>query len=247
MVKHWWRSNWHHKGRVGTWLFSVDRPKAAVLPTPHVLALPRTVAATRPAQTGGLGVRACGGLEANLASGFPNTAGHQARLFRRVCYVRATPGNPSLELKYMRPFKPYTSDAEIAAIGAALINRTLPKAEWTHAAHFAAVLWLIACRPDIDVAQALPCIIRAYNEATGVANTANSGYHETITQASIRAARVFYAVRRNEFLYRVCNELLGSRLGDPAWLLEYWRHETLFSEVARRRWVGPDIKEAVLF
>ena len=161
--------------------------------------------------------------------------------------MRTAPGNPSLEFRYMRPFKPYTSDAEIAAIGAALINRTLPKAEWTHAAHFAAVLWLIACRPDIDAVQALPCIIRAYNEATGVANTANSGYHETITQASIRAARVFYAGRRNDCLYRVCNELLGSRLGDPGWLLEYWRRETLFSEVARRRWVGPDIKEAVLF
>jgi hypothetical protein len=147
----------------------------------------------------------------------------------------------------MRPFKPYASDAEIAAIGAALINRTLPKAEWTHAAHFAAVLWLIACRKDIDTAQVLPCIIRAYNEATGVANTAHSGYHETITQASIRAARAFYAAYRNDDLHHVCNELLRSRLGDPAWLLEYWRRETLFSEVARRRWVGPDIKEAFLF
>jgi hypothetical protein len=89
----------------------------------------------------------------------------------------------------VRKFSPFTSNDEIAAIGLGLIGRTLPKPQWTHAAHFAAALWMIACRPDLVAERDMPGIIRAYNEATGVMNTDHAGYHETITQASLRAAR----------------------------------------------------------
>jgi len=44
----------------------------------------------------------------------------------------------------MHPFVPFTSDDEILEIGYGLMDRTLPKAAWTHAAHFAAVIWLLA-------------------------------------------------------------------------------------------------------
>ena len=43
--------------------------------------------------------------------------------------------------------------------------------------------------------------IRAYNEATGVANTYTEGYHETITQASLRAARSFLLQERGRSLF----------------------------------------------
>jgi hypothetical protein len=82
----------------------------------------------------------------------------------------------------------FSSDAEICAIGEALLARTLPKPAWTHPAHFAAAVWLIRCRPDLRAKPVMPGIIRAYNAATGVANTPTGGYHETITQASIGAA-----------------------------------------------------------
>jgi hypothetical protein len=42
---------------------------------------------------------------------------------------------------------------------------------------------------NLDVTAEMPKLIRTYNEATGVANTDTSGYHETITLVSIRAAR----------------------------------------------------------
>ena len=110
----------------------------------------------------------------------------------------------------MPTFTPLRRDEELAAIGRGLMTRTLPKSEWTHAAHFASALWLIACCPEIDVAQAMPGMIRSYNEATGGANTDTSGYHETITQASLRAARAFLAERAGLPLYAVCNELMAS-------------------------------------
>src|ERR1700757_4133729 len=91
----------------------------------------------------------------------------------------------------MRTYAPFTSDDEIAAISNGLEERTLPKTRWTHAAHFAATLWFLRFRPEVDLSRSMPTLIRAYNESIGGANTDTSGYHETITQASIRAARAF--------------------------------------------------------
>ena len=49
----------------------------------------------------------------------------------------------------------------------------------------------------------MPTMIRAYNEATGGANTETRGYHETITQASLRAARSFLMERPKKPLFEV--------------------------------------------
>lgn len=143
----------------------------------------------------------------------------------------------------MRTFVAFNSEEEIGVIGRGLIDRTLPKTVWTHAAHFAATLWLLRCRPEIDLPRAMPGYIRSYNEAAGGVNTDSSGYHETITQASIRAARAFLAVRPTEPLFATCNTLMWSSLGEPDWLLEYWTRPRLFSVEARRIWVEPDLRE----
>jgi hypothetical protein len=142
----------------------------------------------------------------------------------------------------MRTFVPFTSDDEIVSIGSGLVDRTLPKTVWTHAAHFAAVLWLLKNRSVVEVSREMPGFIRAYNEATGGANTETSGYHETITQASIRAARDFLSGAPPQPLYMTCNALMCSRLGEPDWLLEYWTRPRLFSVEARRAWFEPDIR-----
>ena len=141
----------------------------------------------------------------------------------------------------METFVPFTSDEAIVAIGQGLVTRTLPKSEWTHAAHFASTLWVLAYHPDWDAARKIPELIRAYNEATGVANTDISGYHETITQASLAAARAFLERRRELPLYEVCNALMESPLGKSDWILTYWSREKLFSVEARRSWVEPDL------
>jgi hypothetical protein len=133
------------------------------------------------------------------------------------------------EMTNMRRFDPFTSDEEIATIGFGLLDRTLPKIAWTHAAHFAATLWLLRCRPEVEISREMPGIM--------------SGYHETITQASIRAARAFLVEAPQRPLFVTCNALMHSRLGAPEWLLEYWTRPRLFSVEARREWVEPDIKE----
>lgn len=142
----------------------------------------------------------------------------------------------------MRTFVPFTSNDEVAAIGHGLTNRTLPKPAWTHAAHFASALWLLSSCPEADCFRRMPDLIRAYNEATGVANTDTSGYHQTITIASLRAARAFLAEDPSRPLFMTCNALLSSHLGKSNWLLAYWSRPRLFSAEARRIWVDPDLE-----
>jgi hypothetical protein len=133
----------------------------------------------------------------------------------------------------------FISDAGIDRIGRGLLDRSLPKAEWTHAGHFAAALWLLR-QPHIEAMREMPGLIRAYNEATGVPNTDSGGYHETITLASLRAARAWLAARPAMALHETLNELLASALGRSDWPLRYWSRPVLFCAQARRSWVEPD-------
>lgn len=133
-----------------------------------------------------------------------------------------------------------TSDADIEHIARGLVDRTLPKADWTHAAHFAAALWLLRHRGEATFRD-MPPLIRAYNESTGVANTDTSGYHETITIASLRLARAWLAERSGMALHAALAELLASPFGRSDWLLAHWSRERLFSSAARRDWLDPDL------
>ena len=135
----------------------------------------------------------------------------------------------------------FDSDAAIERIGRGLLDRSLPKAEWTHAAHFAAAFWLLR-QPDLEAIRHMPGLIRAYNESTGVANTDSGGYHETITMASLRAAHAWLTITPSAPLHQALNELLLSKYGRSDWLLAYWTRPVLFSVAARRNWVEPDLR-----
>lgn len=134
------------------------------------------------------------------------------------------------------------TNTDIERIARGVIDRTLPKAEWTHAAHFAAALWMIT-RHGPDAERLMPGMIRAYNEATNTPNTDTGGYHETITLASLRAARFMLEAHPDTALSDVLAALMAREFGKSGWLLAYWRKETLFSVEARRVWVEPDVKK----
>ena len=84
--------------------------------------------------------------------------------------------------------------------------------------------------------------ICAYNESVGTANTDTSGYHETITR--------FYVVIIDRFLSTVDRtadpdvlaDLLIAQYGDRRLPLHHYSEKRLFSPVARRAWVEPDLR-----
>ena len=134
-----------------------------------------------------------------------------------------------------------SDELSIERLALALLDRTLPKTEWTHAGHFAAALWLCRHRPARTAPDAIRRIITRYNEATDTPNTEGGGYHHTITLASMRAAadhldRAGAAAP----LHRVLAALMASELGHRDWLMAYWTRETLFGVAARRNWIAPD-------
>lgn len=135
----------------------------------------------------------------------------------------------------------FETDADIAALLDAFRGRTLPKEKWTHAAHWAAALGLIA-EDEAAAHRDMPGMIRAYNESVDGRNTETEGYHETITIASLKAAaHALSGAPEGTPLHVVLSGLLAGPCGKPDWILDYWRKETLFSVKARREWVEPDV------
>jgi hypothetical protein len=135
---------------------------------------------------------------------------------------------------------PLLTDAEIDYVARGLIDRSLPKTAWTHAAHFAAALWLLR-RSGLRAMHEMGPLIMAYNEATGVANTDTGGYHETITLASLRAAHAWLLSRPDAPLQVILGELLASPIGRSDWVFRYWSRPLLLSVAARKAWVEPNL------
>ena len=144
----------------------------------------------------------------------------------------------------MTDYRPrlFTSDAEIANLGEGMVARTLPRPEWTHEAHLAATTYLLLRRPDIDLDNKLPGLIRRYNESVGGVNSDTEGYHETITRVFLHGVRLFLAeADTSEPLHVLVNKLLLSPMGRRDWPLRFYSRERLFSVEARREFVTPNI------
>jgi phosphoribosylanthranilate isomerase len=124
---------------------------------------------------------------------------------------------------------------------AAFLDRTLPKALWTHEAHLRVGLWHVRRFGPRDALDRLRTSIRAYNVSVGGENSDTAGYHETITR--------FYVIRISDFLSHakqsatddvLADELL-QREHDRELPLRFWSRARLFSRDARREWVAPDL------
>jgi hypothetical protein len=138
---------------------------------------------------------------------------------------------------------PFASDAQVQALGRGLVERTLPRPEWTHFAHLSAAAWIIAGQSALNPERDMPDVIRAYNVSVGGENTDTAGYHHTITLASLAMVRRFLAERpTGEPLHQSVNALVTSELANKDWLLGYWSRPVLFSVEARRGWVEPDLQ-----
>ena len=136
--------------------------------------------------------------------------------------------------------RPFADDAAVRRVGEGMLARSLAKSEWTHEAHLATCAWLILERPDIGPERDLPDLIRGYNESVGGVNDATQGYHETITQVSIRGVRRSLARSDGALVDRV-NALLHAPEGRRDWPLRFYSRERLFSAEARLGWVEPDL------
>ena len=136
---------------------------------------------------------------------------------------------------------PWPSDDELVDLVRRFQSQTLPKSEWTHAAHLAVGAWHVHTYGADDALDRLRRGIQALNASHGTANTDTSGSHETITRCYVTLIAAFLSQAP---AYRGVAErvqlLLTSPLAARDALLACYTTETLFSVEARRGLVPPD-------
>lgn len=133
-------------------------------------------------------------------------------------------------------------ESQTDRLAAAFLDRSLPKAEWTHEAHLRVGLWHLLRFPPDDALDRLRDGIREYNAATGGANSDTAGYHETITRFYVTVIAGFVrAADRTRTADDLAAEVVAA-LGRKDLPLEFWSRGILFSTAARRAWVEPDLR-----
>ncbi|ATE65335.1 hypothetical protein [Rhizorhabdus dicambivorans] len=136
----------------------------------------------------------------------------------------------------------FADDEAIRHVGRGLLDRSLPKEQWTHEAHLAACLWIVTERPEIDPGREMRAIISGYNLAVGGVNDDHGGYHDSITHCFIAGVRNWLARCRATSLVDRVNGLLLAPEGRRDWPLDFYSRERLFSVEARRTRIEPDLK-----
>jgi hypothetical protein len=120
-------------------------------------------------------------------------------------------------------------------------SRRLPRESWTHAAHLVAGCWYAWHLPMPMALDEIRVRIRAHNESVGTANTDSSGYHESITRLYMQVIAAHVTQHRAAGFDEALHLLLASPIAERDWLFTHYTRETLFSVLARREWVAPDL------
>jgi len=133
------------------------------------------------------------------------------------------------------------TDAELDSLVRRFADCTLPKPEWTHAAHLAVGLWHVSRHGGDGALARLRAAISQLNESHGTVNSPTGGYHETITRAYVHLLAAFVAERSDKTAAELVTAMLESPLADRKALLRFYSHERLDSVEARLGWVEPDL------
>ena len=131
---------------------------------------------------------------------------------------------------------------DAAALAARFTALTLPKDEWTHAAHLTVGAWHVDRHGPVEALTLLRDGIRRLNESHGNANTATDGYHETITAAYVALLAAYLEACPSGLPLDACVvRLLAGPLASRDMLFTFYSRERLQSVEARAGWVEPDL------
>ena len=137
----------------------------------------------------------------------------------------------------------YKTDEEVNLLAKSFEERTLAKADWTHAAHLLVGLYYCYHHPLGVAKNLISDGIYWLNDAHGTPNTETSGYHETLTVFWLRTiANYLEKTGRDAGLAALANGLLAT-IDDSNLPLRYYSRERLFSTEARLNYVEPDLED----
>jgi hypothetical protein len=135
---------------------------------------------------------------------------------------------------------PYADDAQVRQVLEAFQHATLPRSAWNHRAHLTVALSFARALSAADALNAMRHAIRRYNEAVGIENTPQSGYHETITVFFMQVLQLHVTRHPAQTSLADDANLLVAEWGRHDLPLLYYSRERLFSDQARAEWMPPD-------
>lgn len=121
------------------------------------------------------------------------------------------------------------------------LARTLPKAEWTHAAHLRVGTWHVHHHGREQAMVLLRERIARYNESVGGANTDTDGYHDTITWLYLVLIDDLIRSKGNGRPLEELADLAAAEFDDRQLPYRYYTKAHLMSVAARRGIVEPDL------
>lgn len=133
------------------------------------------------------------------------------------------------------------SEAALDAFVAAWASGALPKAAWTHAAHVAVCAyhgW--PAMPVDELWRTMRRGIRAYNEAVGTANTATSGYHETLTRLWAGVIAGYLREHAPPTRLEAVRSAVATFGTDRSLHARFYTFDVVADTRARAEWVPPD-------
>jgi len=138
--------------------------------------------------------------------------------------------------------QPFATTDAVQELVTAFDDCTLPRSAWTHAAHLAVATWYVLWHGADAAVDRVRTGIMRYNEAHGVPQTPERGYHDTITRFYLWAVTRHLAARRlDRSLGEIVNGVVEA-LGDRELVRRYYSAERLSSWEARTGWVAPDLQ-----
>ncbi|MBM3797178.1 MAG: hypothetical protein FJW31_24720 [Acidobacteria bacterium] len=132
------------------------------------------------------------------------------------------------------------SEESLAAFIRGFEDGTFPKTQWTHQAHVVMASHYLTLHLVAKATRIVRERIPAYNVAQGGVNTADSGYHETLTVFWIAVVAAFLAAQppgtpRLAIIHAAAEHYAGeSRLHQ-----RYYGYNVMADSRARREWVPP--------
>jgi hypothetical protein len=124
----------------------------------------------------------------------------------------------------------------------AFFHHTLPKTQWTHAAH----VTLAACLlHQAEVPSVLPVVrnaICSYNLSVGTQNSDTSGYHETLTIFWLRVVAQKRRQSPSATRLQAVRSIVAAYGAERSLHRLYYSRDIVTCTAARRAWVEPDLK-----
>lgn len=120
---------------------------------------------------------------------------------------------------------------------------SLPRAQWSHAAHLAVATVTVHVGGGVDAVRAR---ILAYNETQGIVSTPDYGYHETLTCFWVDRIRELIAgLGRGASAYDAARTAVAAFAHRGQLHNLYYSYDLLSDRTARARYLPPDIPDTL--